>query len=74
MPKVLIPNNHAFESSMRRFKRACEKAGIVAKLRQKEFYEKPAAERKRRKSAAVKRNLKRLAKEREAMERERTRK
>lgn len=74
MPKVLIPNAHAFESSLRRFKRACEKAGIVANLRRKEFYEKPAAERKRLKSAAVKRNLKRLAKEREAMERERTRK
>jgi small subunit ribosomal protein S21 len=45
--------------ALRRFKRACEKAGILAELRRREFYEKPTQERKRKKAAAVKRHAKR---------------
>lgn len=63
MPKVKIKEQESFDVAMRRFKRACEKAGIPGKLRQMEFYEKPTAKRKRKKAAAVKRHLKRLAKD-----------
>ena len=73
MPSVDIPDENAFDVAMRRFKRACEKAGIPTKLRQMEFYEKPTAKRKRKRAAAVKRYLKKLQKEREAIDRERTR-
>jgi small subunit ribosomal protein S21 len=45
---------------MRRFKRTIEKNGLLTELRAREFYEKPTAERKRKKSAAVKRHFKRL--------------
>ena len=48
---------------MRRFKRACEKAGVVTESRRREFYEKPTAERKRKAAAAVKRHQKKLSKE-----------
>jgi small subunit ribosomal protein S21 len=48
---------------LRRFKRACEKAGVLTELRRREFYEKPTQERKRKKAAAVKRHLKRLSRE-----------
>jgi small subunit ribosomal protein S21 len=40
---------------MRRFKRSCEKAGVLAEVRRREFYEKPTWERKRKAAAAVKR-------------------
>ncbi len=73
MPSVEIPDENAFDVAMRRFKRACEKAGIPTKLRQIEYYEKPTSKRKRRRAAAVKRYAKKLQKEREALERERTR-
>ena len=73
MPIVEISDNHAFDSSLRRFKRACEKAGIPTKLRQIEFYEKPTSKRKRKRAAAVKRYAKKLQKEDEALQRERTR-
>ncbi len=73
MPTVEIPDENAFDVAMRRFKRACEKAGIPTKLRQMEYYEKPTAKRKRRRAAAVKRYAKKLQKEHEALERERTR-
>ncbi|WP_442767973.1 30S ribosomal protein S21, partial [Acinetobacter bohemicus] len=47
----------------RRFKRSCEKAGVLADVRKREFYEKPTQERKRKKAAAVKRYQKKLARE-----------
>jgi small subunit ribosomal protein S21 len=58
MPSVQLKENEYFDSAMRRFKRACEKAGILTELRKREFYEKPTMERKRKKAAAVKRALK----------------
>ena len=48
-----------FDAALRRFKRACEKAGVLTELRRREFYEKPTQERKRKKAAAVKRHMKR---------------
>lgn len=63
MPSVKIREQESFDVAMRRFKRACEKAGIPGKLRQLEFYEKPTAKRKRKRAAAVKRHLKRLHKD-----------
>ena len=72
MPSVEIFENRSFDMAFRRFKRACEKAGIPTKLRQMEFYEKPTSKRKRKRSAAVKRHKKKIQKEVEALERERT--
>lgn len=63
MPSVRIKENEPFDIALRRFKRACEKAGILSEVRRREFYEKPTEVRKRKKAAAVKRNLKRLSKD-----------
>ena len=58
LPSVRIRDNEHFDAALRRFKRACEKAGILTELRRREYYEKPTQERKRKKAAAVKRHLK----------------
>lgn len=63
MPTVRVKENEPFEVAMRRFKRSCEKAGVLAEVRRREFYEKPTAERKRKKAAAVKRHHKKLQRE-----------
>ncbi len=55
MPSVRVRENEYFDAALRRFKRACEKAGILTELRRREFYEKPTQERKRKKAAAIKR-------------------
>lgn len=74
MPVIEIhDNNSNFDVALRRFKRSCEKAGIPTKLRQIEFYEKPTSKRKRLKAAARKRYQKKIQKETETMERERSR-
>ena len=59
MPSVRIRESENFDAALRRFKRACEKAGILSELRRREYYEKPTQERKRKTAAAVKRHVKR---------------
>lgn len=70
MPQVRVKENEPFDVALRRFKRSCEKAGVLAEVRRREFYEKPTQERKRKMAAAVKRHAKKLA--RESLRRKRT--
>lgn len=63
MPNVRVKENEPFEIALRRFKRSCEKAGTLAEVRRREFYEKPTQERKRKMAAAVKRGQKKMSRE-----------
>lgn len=60
MTTVRLKENEPFDVALRRFKRTIEKLGLLTDLRAREFYEKPTAERKRKKAAAVKRHYKRV--------------
>ena len=62
MTGVRVRENESIESAIRRFKKLCEKAGILAELRKREHYEKPSVRRKRKALAARKK-----AKRRERM-------
>ncbi len=63
MPSVKVRDNEPFDVALRRFKRSCEKAGILSEVRRREYYEKPTSVRKRKAAAAVKRHLKKLQRE-----------
>ena len=63
MPVVKVKENETFDVALRRFKRSCEKAGVLSEVRRREHYEKPTSERKRKKAAAVKRHAKKLSRE-----------
>ena len=63
MPSVRIRDNEPFEVALRRFKRTCEKAGVLTDVRKHEYFEKPSQERKRKRSAAVKRQQKRVSRD-----------
>ncbi len=63
MPSIRVKEGENPEYALRRFKRSCEKAGLLTELRRREFYEKPTAERKRKQAAAVKRHLKKIARD-----------
>jgi len=69
MPQVKVKDNEPFDVALRRFKRSCEKAGILTEIRRREAYEKPTTERKRKAAAAVKRHLKKLSKDRDRLSR-----
>lgn len=69
MPAIKVRDNEPFDVALRRFKRSCERAGVLAEVRSREFFEKPTQERKRKKAAAVKRNQRRLRNEKRRFER-----
>ncbi len=60
MPHVVVKEDESFESALRRFKKQCEKAGVLSELRKREHYEKPSVRRKKKTLAARKKALKRL--------------
>ena len=64
MPLVKIKEDESFENALRRFKRKCEKSGILSELKKRQHYEKPSARRKRKMLAARKKLLKKLSQER----------
>ena len=53
-----VKENETFETALKRFKKQCEKAGIMYELRRREHYEKPSVRRKKKALAARKRALK----------------
>ena len=63
MPAIKIKENEPFDIALRRFKRSCEKAGVLSEVRRREFYEKPTQIRKRKAAAAVKRHAKKVSRE-----------
>jgi small subunit ribosomal protein S21 len=63
MPFVKLKENETFDIALRRFKRSCEKAGVLAEVRRREHYEKPTTVRKRQAAAAVKRHAKKVSRE-----------
>lgn len=54
MPGVRVRDNEPFENALRRFKKQCEKAGILTEVRRREYYEKPSVKRKKKIIAAKK--------------------
>jgi small subunit ribosomal protein S21 len=62
MPGVRVKEGESFENAMKRFKKQCEKAGILSEIRKREHYEKPSVKRKKKALAAKKRALKKARK------------
>ena len=64
MPLVKIKEDETFENALRRFKRKCEKSGILSELKKRQHYEKPSVQEKKKKAAAKKRLVKKMRKSR----------
>ena len=62
MTGVRVKDGESFESAMKRFKKSCEKAGILSEIRKRESYEKPSVKRKKKALAAKKRAMKKARK------------
>lgn len=54
MSEVKVGKNENFENALKRFKRQCARAGVLAELRKREHYEKPSVKRKKKSEAARK--------------------
>ena len=57
MSEVKVKENETLDSALRRFKRTCQKAGIMGEVRKREHYDKPSVRRKKKSEAARKRKF-----------------
>ena len=64
MPVVFVKDEESFENALRRFKRKCEKAGVLTELKKRQYFEKPSVKRKRKQLQARKKTLRKLVEER----------
>lgn len=64
MPLVHVRDDESFEGALRRFKRKCEKSGILTELKKRQHYEKPSVKRKRKAVQARKKMMRKMAEER----------
>ena len=64
MPVVQGRDEENFENALRRFKRKCEKEGILTELKKRQHFEKPSVKRKRKTVQAKKKMARKLAEER----------
>jgi len=58
--EVFVGKNETLDSALRRFKRSCQKSGVLSECRKREHYEKPSVKRKK-KSEAARKNKKKFA-------------
>lgn len=57
--EIRIGENESLENALKRFKRKCQRAGVLAEVRKREHYEKPSVRRKK-KAQAARRNTKKF--------------
>ena len=62
MPGVYMRDGEPFEQFLKRFKKQCEKAGILSEVRKREHFEKPSVTKKKKSIAAQKRLMKKQKK------------
>jgi len=55
MSEVRVGKNESLDAALRRFKRICQRSGVLAEARRHEHYEKPSVRRKKKSEAARKR-------------------
>ena len=58
MSEIKVKKGETLDSALRRFKRSCQKAGVLSEVRKREHYEKPSVRRKLKSEAARKRKFK----------------
>jgi small subunit ribosomal protein S21 len=63
VPIVHVREEESFENALRRFKRKCEKAGVLTELKKRQHYEKPSVKRKRKAVQARKKMLRKVMEE-----------
>ncbi|HHT71279.1 MAG: 30S ribosomal protein S21 [bacterium] len=60
MPEIRIGKNESLDNALRRFKRQCQRSGVLSEIRRREHYDKPSVKRKKKSEAARKRNRRRF--------------
>ncbi|MCR4783220.1 MAG: 30S ribosomal protein S21 [bacterium] len=53
--ETVVGENEPIETALKRFRRQCQKEGVIAEIRKREFYDKPSVRRKKKALAARRR-------------------
>ena len=62
MPKIIAKENEPFQVTLRKFKKACEKASLLSDVKKNKFYEKPSVKKRRELNAAKRKAFKQMRK------------
>ena len=57
--EIYVKENESLDNALKRFKRSCQKSGVLADLRKKEYYQSPSVKRRKKSEAARKNKNKR---------------
>jgi small subunit ribosomal protein S21 len=60
MPFVRVRETQSFENALKKFKKQCEKEGILSEIKKREHYEKPSVKKKKKALAARTKALKKV--------------
>jgi small subunit ribosomal protein S21 len=60
MPYVRVRESDSFENALKRFKKQCEKEGILSEVKKREHYDKPSVKRKKKAIAARKKTVRKV--------------
>jgi small subunit ribosomal protein S21 len=69
LAKITVEDDEPIDRALKRFKKECQKAGILSEARRREFYEKPSVKKKRKQEAAMRKLRRRMLKMRKRLER-----
>jgi small subunit ribosomal protein S21 len=58
MPGIILRNGEPIESALKRFKRVCERNGVLAEIRKNKYFEKPSERKKRELSESIRKHTK----------------
>ncbi|MEK7698459.1 MAG: 30S ribosomal protein S21 [Nitrospirota bacterium] len=58
MPIVRVGGNESFENALKKFKKQCEREGIISEIKKREHYDKPSVRKKKKSIAARKKAVK----------------
>ena len=59
MPVVRILESESFENALKKFKKQCEREGILSEIKKREHFEKPSVKKKKKAIAARKKAFRR---------------
>ncbi len=60
MPSIRVRESDSFENALKKFKKQCEKEGILSEIKKREHYDKPSVKKKKKALAARKKAAKRV--------------
>ena len=60
MSEIPVKDGESIDGALKRFKRSCAKAGVIAEVRKREHYESPSVKRRKKSEAARKNKNKRF--------------